>query len=463
MHVRSLFVRSIVLLLPFAFSPPPAAVALPGPAGAGLQADAAGAADPVAPAGADSALAAVDTMMAGGTEDYIQRVREAFTPENRRYANTRMWLALLDPLYAVLVGLMVLFSGLAARMRDLAQKLTRFRYVHTLVFFVLYTAVVMVLTLPLSWYAGYALEHRYGLSNQTLPEWVIEQLKSAGVGVLFFGVIPLVWLTYRAIRTRRHWWAWLGAGTLPVIVFAVLIQPVVIDPMFNEFKPLEDKVLEARVLALAEKTGIPGRNVYQVDKSEQTNKLNAYVNGFGVSQRVVFWDTIIAAMDHDELAFVAGHEMGHYVLGHVWKTLAFLALLSFLLFFLTAKSMTWLIGRFGARWRFTEAHDLASLPLFAMLIAVFGFFVQPAINAFSRYQERQADMYALEVTHMNDAGARAFLELGAQNRANPEPSALQTWLLSTHPPLVERVRFMQSYRPWEEGEPNRLFEERPEN
>lgn len=455
MHVRSLFVPSFVLLM--ALVPGLA----PAPAAAALQPDAGGGVSTAAPAAPDSALAAVDALMAADTEDYIARVREAFTPENRRYANTRMWLSLIDPLYAVLVGLLILFSGLAARMRDVAEKVTRSRYVHTLVFLVLYTAVVAVLTLPLSWYAGYALEHQYGLSNQSLSEWATEQLKSAGVGVLFFGVIPLVWLAYRAIRERRHWWAWLGAGTLPVIVFAVLIQPVVIDPMFNEFKPLEDKVLEARVLELAERTGIPGRNVYQVDKSEQTNKLNAYVNGFGVSQRVVFWDTIIAAMDHDELAFVAGHEMGHYVLGHVWKTLAFLTLLSFLLFFLTAKFMTWMIGRFGDRWGFTEPHDLASLPLFAMLIAVFGFFVQPAVYAFSRYQERQADMYALEVTHMNDAGARAFLKLGAQNRSNPEPSTLQTWLLWTHPPLVERVRFMQSYRPWEEGEPNRLFKGEP--
>lgn len=467
MHAMPPSGRSIVALLVLAFAPWPAPASasprpLP-PAGVIVQEDAGGTADAGAESPTDSAAPApvvVEQIAPAGTEDYIARVREQFTPENRRYANTRTRLSLIDPLYAVLAGLLILFAGWAAWMREVAQKVTRFRYVHTLVFLILYTLIVTLLALPLSWYSGYALEHQYGLSNQTLSEWGSEQMKDAGVGIVFVGGVPLVWLAYAAIRKSRRWWLWLGAGTLPVILAAVLIQPLVIDPLYNDFKPLEDKVLEARVLALAEKTGIPGRNVYQVDKSEQTKKLSAYVNGFGASQRVVFWDTIIAAMDHDELAFVAGHEMGHYVLGHIWKTIVFLAALSFLLFFLSAKAMEWLVRRFSGRWGFTELHDLASLPLFGLVITVIGFFAQPAIFAFSRFQEHQADIYALEVTHLNDAGARAFLKLGEQNKSNPEPSALQTWLLWTHPPLVERVRFMQSYRPWEEARPNRLFRER---
>jgi len=417
-----------------------------------------GGAAPATAVGSDSAESVAPVIgSTEATEDYIARVREAYTPENRRYSSTRTILSLVDPLYAVLVGLLILFAGWAARMRDLSRRVTRFAYVHTLLFMTLYIAVATLLSLPLSAYSGYVLEHQYGLSNQSLGEWGLDQLKDVLVAVLTLGVIPLVWLAYRAIRKSRRWWLWLGCGTLPVILFFVVIQPVVIDPIYNKFQPLEDKVLEARVLDLAEKTGIPGRHVYQVDKSEQTKKLNAYVNGFGASQRVVFWDTIIAAMDHDELAFVAGHEMGHYVLGHVWKTVLFLTLLSFVLFFLSAKVMEALVRRFGGRWGFHELHDLASVPLFAVTITVIGFFAQPAIFAFSRYQEHQADVYALEVTHLNDAGARAFLKLGEQNKANPEPSALQTWMLWTHPPLIERVRFMETYRPWEEGKPNRLF------
>lgn len=389
--------------------------------------------------------------------DYVEAVREAFTPENRRYSRTGVTLAVIAPFYALLMAMLVLFTGWSAKIRDLAVRVTRFRYVHTLIYVALYSLVAAVLALPLAWYGGYALEHQYGLSNQSLGAWFGDQGKDLLLSIVIFGVVPITWLAYGAIRKTRHWWAWLGAGTLPLVLLIVIVQPVWIDPLYNDFQPLEDKVLEARVLDLAERTGIPGRNVYQVDKSEQTKKLNAYVNGFGVSQRVVFWDTIIDAMDHDELAFVAGHEMGHYVLGHVWKTVGFITLLAFVLFFLSAKMMNALVARFGRRWGFTELHDLASIPLLGATITLVAFFAQPAINAFSRFQEHQADIYALELTHLNDAGARAFLKLGVQNKANPEPSALETIMLWSHPPLVERVRFMQTYRPWEAGEPNRLY------
>jgi Zn-dependent protease with chaperone function len=440
------------------FAPVVAGAAAPaGVAGPMLVQEAAGGAAGATDSSATDSSAALEAAPPSSPDDYVAQVRAEFTPENQRYARTRTMLSLVNPLYAVLAGLLILFAGWAARMRDLAQKVTRFRYVHTLLFFVMYIAVSMVLSLPLDYYAGYALEHQYGLSNQTLPEWGTEQIKGAFVGIMAMGVIPLLWLAYGAIRRSKRWWMWLGFGTLPVILTLVLVQPLVIDPMFNKFEPLKDKVLEARVLALAEKTGIPGRNVYQVDKSEQTKKLNAYVNGFGASQRVVFWDTIIAAMDHDELAFVAGHEMGHYKLGHVWKTVGFLSALSFLLFFLIAKLMTWLTARFSDRWGFTELHDIASLPLLSITLTVVSFFAQPAVYAFSRFQEHQADIYALEVTHLNNAGATAFLKLGTENKSNPDPSALETWLLWTHPPVVERVRFMQTYRPWEEGKANQLF------
>ncbi len=435
---------------------PLAAHAAPGmPAPARVQGDAAGMG--ATDAAADSAAGDSSLAAAPSAEDYLAEVRAAFTPENRRYAQTGVVLQLVGPLYAVLVGLLILFAGWSARMRNAAVKVTRFRYVHTLVFVILYTLLATLLTLPLSWYSGFSVEHQYGLSNQSLSQWSIEQLKGMGIGIAALGVVPLIYLAYGAIRKSKRWWMWLGFGTLPVIVILVLIQPLVIDPVFNKFKPLEDKQLETRVLALAEKTGIPGRHVYQVDKSEQTKKLNAYVNGFGASQRVVFWDTIIKAMDTDELVFVAGHEMGHYVLGHVWKSILFLFALSFILFYLSAKAMGALTRRFGGRWGFTELHDLASLPLLAMTLTVVSFLAQPAMFAFTRFQEHQADMFALEATHLNDAGARAFIKLGSQNKSDPEPSALETWLLWTHPPLIQRVKFMESYRPWEEGRPNRLF------
>jgi Zn-dependent protease with chaperone function len=399
----------------------------------------------------------VDTLAVA--RDYLAEIRANFSEEDRAYRSKRTFLAVASPFYGIAMGLLILFTGLAARMRNVATRATRFKYVHVIVFLALYTLLGFVLTFPMEFYSGFLLEHEYGLSNESVAGWFSDQGKSAALTLFFFGVVPLVWLAYKAIKATRRWWLWLATGSIPVVVISILIQPIVIDPMFNEFQPLQDEVLKTRVLALAEKADIPGRNVYQVDKSAQTKALNAYVNGFGASQRIVFWDTILDAMDHDELVFVTGHEMGHYVLGHMWKGIAFFAVMGFALFFLAGKLMEWLVARFGRRWGFTELHDIASMPLFAVALGVVALIAQPLTNGFSRTIEHEADMFALEITHANDAGARAFLKLGSQNKSNPDPSTLETVWLYRHPPVTERVQFMLDYRPWEEGVPNKVWKE----
>src|SRR5438552_16510736 len=188
-----------------------------------------------------------------------------------------------------------------------------------LIYFLIYSVLSFIVAFPLAWYQGFALEHQYHLSNQSLGAWFGDELKGLGVGLFFFGVIPIIMLAYLAMEKIRRWWLVLAIGSVPVVVIATLIQPVIIDPMFNKFTPLENQELKGRILALAAKAGIPGRNVYQVNKSIQTNKYNAYVNGFGASQRIVLWDTTLKGMKEDEILFVMGHEVGHYRLGHVWQ------------------------------------------------------------------------------------------------------------------------------------------------
>jgi Zn-dependent protease with chaperone function len=252
----------------------------------------------------------------------------------------------------------------------------------------------------------------------------------------------------------------LGLGTLPIILVTMLIEPVFIDPLYNRFTPLQDKRLEAQILEVARRADIPARHVFQVDKSKQTVKYNAYVNGFGPSQRVVIWDTTLKGMKPDEILFVVGHEAGHYRLGHMWIGLISYSLLAFIVFWLCAMVMRGAVRVWGRRWGFTEVHDLAALPLFVAAFTLFGFLVQPGVNAFSRGIEHQADVFGLEVTHLNDAGARAFLKMGSQNRSNPAPSPLVVFFEYDHPPLLERVRFALTYRPWEEGQPERYFQPR---
>jgi Zn-dependent protease with chaperone function len=411
----------------------------------------------------DSATAdSLTAALGAARRDYLAEVRAAFTPESRAYSGTRTVLAFFGPLYDLLIALVILFSGLSAALRNIAHGLGHRLYVRVLVFLALYTMVDFILGFPFACYQGYALEHQYGLSTQSLGAWLGDQGKDAAVDVIVLGLVPVLWLGYRAIQKwPRHWWLPVAAGTLPLIVAGTLLQPLVIDPLYNTFTPLRDQQLKHRILDLAARAEIPGRNVYEVNKSAQTLKYNAYVSGFGPSQRIVLWDTMLRGMKEDEILFVMGHEMGHYRLGHIWKGIGVFSVLSFFFFFLVSRLAAWAVELFGPHWGFTDLADVASIPLLAAVVSVLALVTQPTVNGFSRAIEHEADVFAIEVTRDNDAGARAFLKLGAQNKSNPEPSRFVKLFLYTHPPLIERVRFVLEYRPWEEGRANRFFKGRP--
>lgn len=416
---------------------------------------------PALEAGGAATPAPSSAPTAAPPRDYLAEMRANFTPETRAYSNLKVALAFLAPVYAALVSLLVLFSGFSAAMRDVAHGMGRRRWVRILVYLTLYTVVASIATFPIVWYDGFVIEHRFGLSNQPLGGWLGDQGKELMLSLFFLGVLPILWLAYTAIaRSPRWWWLWAGLATLPLIVGGALIEPLVVDPLFNKFTPLENHQLEARILDLAARAGIPSRNVYQVNKSAQTNKYNAYVNGFGVSQRIVLWDTTLEGMNEDEILFVTGHEIGHYALRHVWKGIAFTWLASLLLLWLTARMADWAVARFGERWGFERLDDVASLPLLALILSLLAFLAQPAVNGVSRRIESEADVYGLEITRDNDAAARAFLKLGSQNKSNPEPSTFVRLVMYSHPALADRVRLALSYRPWAEGKPNRFYRER---
>jgi Zn-dependent protease with chaperone function len=415
-----------------------------------------------APLASASALAAsaapAEAIPAAAANDYLGQVHARYSPENRAYSDRKTLMRLLSPFYTVVVALLLLVTGLSARLRDVAHAIASRRYLRVLVYLVLLTVVLFVLNFPFAWYDDFALEHRFGLSSQPFPAWLGDQVKTAVVGVVLLGLVPLLWLVYTAItRSPRRWWLWLAAGTLPVIVIGILIQPILIDPLFNRFTPLRDRHLEARILALAQRADIPGRNVYQVDKSEQTKKYNAYVSGFGASQRIVLWDTMLRGMNEDEIVFVMGHEMGHYKLGHIWRGIAFTVAVSVLLYFLSARVAEALLRRSRGRWGFHELHDVASMPLLMISLSLVLFVTQPLIHAYGRGIETEADRYGLELTRDSDAAARAFIKLASHNRSDPEPPAWIKWLLYSHPPDAERVRLATHYHPWDQGRPNRYF------
>jgi Zn-dependent protease with chaperone function len=360
----------------------------------------------------------------------------------------------LGIVWSMLVPAILLFTGFSSRIRDLAQRVGRNWFFTIAVYSVLLTLVTFVLDLPLAYYIQFVREHAYGLSNQTLGKWTSDTLTALGVGLLFGAA--LLWIPYLLLkRSPTRWWLYTAMVSIPIIFLMLLILPVWVDPLFNTFGPMKDQALEARILALADRAGIEGGRVYEVQKSVDTKQVNAYVTGFMNTKRIVLWDTLLAKLNADEVLFVMGHEMGHYVLGHVIRTIVVLSLLLLGTLYAAHRLSRGLIARFGWRFGFDRLSDVASLPLLILLTNVLGFLVTPAALAFTRYQEREADRFGLEITQNNRAAATSFVKLQEENLGVPRPGLLVRIWRASHPVLGDRIDFCNTYRPWAEGRPLR--------
>jgi Zn-dependent protease with chaperone function len=348
-----------------------------------------------------------------------------------------------------------LFTGFSAMLRTYASSLGHGRFYPTLVIYlVAFSLVTGLIQLPLSYYVGYVREHAFGLSTQHLSKWIGDQVKGLLVGLVIGALI--LWLPYLLLaRSPSHWWLWTGVLSLPLIVIMFLVTPIWIAPLFNKFGPMQDKALEADVLATASRAGVEGARVFQVDKSVDTEKVNAYVTGIGNTKRIVLWDTLLKRLSPRQIRFVVGHELGHYVLGHVVVSIFVSWGLLLLGLYGAHRTADLLLSRFGGRFGFSQLSDVASLPLLMLLLSVFSLLIGPATLALSRYHEHEADRFALELTHDNRGGASAFVELQRQNLAVPRPGWLFKLFRASHPPIGERVDFMNTYRPWDHGEPER--------
>jgi Zn-dependent protease with chaperone function len=349
---------------------------------------------------------------------------------------------------------LVLFSGLSAGMRNLARRIGRRWFFIVAAYFVLYSVLQFVLMLPLEFYAGYVRQHAYGLSNQTVSKWLTDSLIELGVGLVFGGL--LVWLPYLLLaRSPRRWWLYTSLLSIPVMFSVMLVTPIWVAPLFNRFGPLKDKALESQILALADRAGIEGARVFEVEKSVDTKRVNAYVTGFWNTKRIVLWDTLLAKLDPAQVRFVMAHEMGHYVLDHVLLGIlvGFVGILAGL--YLVHRLAGALMRRYGNAFGFHELHDVASLPLILALLQVAALVLTPADLAFSRYIEHEADRFGLELTRDNYAAATAFVRLQNENLANPRPGWLYTLWRGSHPSLGARIDFANQYHPWLSGQPLR--------
>jgi Zn-dependent protease with chaperone function len=369
-----------------------------------------------------------------------------------RYYRSGVALWVLDTALGFLIPALFLFTGFSARIRNWAQSLGRKWFFVIAIYIVIFTILNFLIYLPISYYEDFVRQHAYGLSNQTFEKWLTDALKGLMVGVVM-GVLFL-WVPYLLLKkSPTRWWLYTGILAIPFFALVTLIAPIWIDTLFNKFGPMNDKALEAKILGLADKAGIQGSRVYEVNKSVDTKTVNAYVTGFGNTKRIVLWDTILAKLNQRELMTVMGHEMGHYVLGHVIKAILFFSFVTIVLLYAAYRVAGGMIQKYQNRFGFNELSDVASLPLILLLINIFGFVITPGLFAFTRHQEHEADRFGLEITKDNYAAANAFVRLQEENLSNPRPGLIMKLFRSTHPPLGERIDFCNEYRPWETGQP----------
>jgi Zn-dependent protease with chaperone function len=352
----------------------------------------------------------------------------------------------------ILVGF--LSTGFSARLRSWAEKVGRRWYFSYAIYCNAFCLIYFLLLLPLIYYGRFIHLHHYDLSNQSFGRWLYCSIQAAAI--VLAGGLAGGWIPFFIIKkSPRRWWFYLGLLSPLYLCFTLWIQPALIDPLFHKFTPLQDKELEARIVAEATRAGIQGSRIYQVNTSVDSKVGNAYVTGLMGTRRIVFYDTTLQNMNRDELLFITGHEMGHYVLWHPAQRRAFKSILilgSLYVAYLLAGPV---IGRFKNIWGFAAPSDFAAMPLGVLAFCLFCFVDQPIYMAFSRHLEHEADRFGLELTHENHAAATAFVELMQVGLGVPRPGAFFTIWFDSHPCIADRIDFCNTYHPWETGQPSK--------
>ena len=363
----------------------------------------------------------------------------------KRYAHGRYALSLAGSAWGFLVLVFLLRSRLSSRMRDEVRRRTPRPNVVVFVYFALFVVVTSLLSLPLELYGGYFREKEYGFANQTLAQWFGDWAKGLGVGIVLGGIFAVA--LYAVIRRfPRRYWLIGAAVAMAFTIFAVAVEPVFIAPLFNKFTPLAPGPLKTRLLDLAHAQGIPARDVYEVDASRQSGHTNAYVAGLLGTERIVIYDTLLKTQTPREVVAVMGHEMGHYVLRHLWKGLAFGSALILLGAWLVRTLYPKLAAGRGERWGIGGVSDVAGLPLVLLIVSVFSFFAAPAANAFSRWEEHQADAFSLDVVRDPDALAAGFAKFNTVDLSEYDPPRVIELWFYTHPSLQHRIEFCEEWK-----------------
>ncbi|RUL57156.1 M48 family peptidase [Lysinibacillus antri] len=342
-----------------------------------------------------------------------------------------------------LVYLLILGTGLSKVFEKWSEIGLKWKVIKNSAYVFFLYLFTTVLFYPIDYYR-YSLSKKYGISTQDYSSWMRDYVIDFWVN--FITTLIIVIVLYWLIQiSKKRWWLYAWLLTIPFAIFMMYIQPVVIDPLYNEFYPLKDKALEEKILSLAEQANIPSEHVFEVNMAEKTNAMNAYVTGIGDNSRIVLWDTTLNQLTESEILFIMAHEMGHYVQKHIYIGMAAYILSTLFGLWIIAKIMPWLIHRFGEALKIEKMTDIRSLPLFLLLLSLMLFISNPISNFVSRYQETRADEYAMELTNNPEAAVSSFQNLAKTGLSEVNPPFIVKIFRYTHPPMLERINTVAEY------------------
>src|SRR5271169_1779288 len=370
------------------------------------------------------------------TEAYLAQIPASARSRSDAYFEGGYWLILWDFLYGAVISLLLLNLLWSARMRDLAERITRFKPLQTFIYWAEYSVITFILGAPLAIYEGYIRERQYGLATQTFGPWAWDQTKFLVVGIVLGGVLAM--LLFGVVRRLpRTWWIWGAVVTMLYLIFTSLIEPVYLVPIFNKVTRLDDPKIIDPILSMARANGIPAKDVYEIDASRQTTRMSANVSGFANTMRITLNDNLLRRGSPEEIQAVMGHEMGHYVMNHIYKIITFGLIVTVLAFAYLRWALDWTLQRWGEKWQIRGVGDTAVLPLVVLLALVFIFAITPVMKTFGRTLEYEADMYGLNTSRQPDGEAQADIHLGEYRKMSPGP--IEEWIFFDHPSGRNRI------------------------
>lgn len=377
------------------------------------------------------------------TDAYLATVSGEDRERSDRYFEGGYWLQLWGFLYGLLVAWLLLSRRLSAGLRDWAERRVRWQPVRHVLYAALYVPLTSVLFFPLTVYDDFFREHQYDLATQTFGEWMGDWAKALLVGVITTAIaLVVLYAVFR--KAPRTWWLWGAVVSVVLLMFLVLVAPVYIDPLFNEYEPLADPEVTEDILSMARASGISTDAVYQFDASRQTTRISANVSGFLGTMAIRLNDNLLERCSRAEVRAVMGHEIGHYALNHIYESIVFFGVVLVGGFAFLRWGFDRALKRWGAGWGVRGITDIAGLPLLGALLSVYFFVLTPVLNTYIRVNEAEADLYGLHASREPEGFAEVALKLGEYRKLDPGP--IEEWVFFDHPSGRARIHMAMQWR-----------------